>query len=215
MREWIYAGALLMLSGCGGGDDSGKSATQPAAQKVGTIADWIMKDYPDNSIIIGSDKSDPTYGKFKDVISRVNQEKNDAAELVARKCQRVASVLFMRRESSLDNLRFMVDCESGERYEVTSSDISRGASVRPDSEKAIGRVDAIKKCKELVSDKYPDRSLLDFSEFSDSNYYKAQNGNVRLLLGFQETNAIGTKSNWRAACIFDTDWKGEVVITSN
>lgn len=212
MRKWIYAAALLILSGCGGGEEAPKIAT---SQAVGVIDDWIMEDYPDNSIIIGSDKSDSTYGKYKDLIPRVNQEKNKAAILATKKCAHVVSVLFMRRESSLDNLRFMVDCESGERYEITSNDISGGGTVRANSEKAIGKLDAIERCKVLVTNHYPNKQLLSFREVLDSNYHLAPNGNVRLLLGFQETSAAGLKSDWRAACIFDTDWKGEVVIKSD
>lgn len=212
MREWIYVGAFLILSGCGNGEDAKKNAAPKAA---GVIDGWIMEDYQDNSIIIGSDKSDPTYGKYKDVIPKVNQQKNQAATLAANKCSHVVSVLFMRRESTLDNLRFMVDCESGERYEITSSDISGGGLVQANSEKAIGKLDAIEKCKALVVNQYPNKKLLSFHDILDSNYYRAPNGNVRLLLGFQETSVAGLKSDWRAACTFDTDWKGEVVIKSD
>jgi len=212
MREWIYAAAVLILSGCGSGEDANKNS---ASKAVGVIDGWIMEDYPDNSIIIGSDKSDPTYGKYKDIIPKVNHEKNDAAMLAAKKCSHVVSVLFMRRESSLDNLRFMVDCESGERYEITSSDIAGGGAVRASSEKAIGKTEAIERCKALVANKYPNKNLLSFHDILDSNYYRAPNGNVRLLLGFRETSVAGLKSDRRASCIFDTDWKGEVVIKSD
>ena len=214
MREWIYAGAVLILSGCGGGDDPGNGAGSHSTGAKGTIAEWILEDYPDNSLIIGSDKSDPTYGKFKGLIPRVNQEKNQAAEIAAKKCKQVESVLFMRQESTVDNFKYMVDCESGKRYEITTKDIASGASVSPNSEKAIGRSDALDRCKKLVQARHPG-GRLEFHEISGSSYYKAKNGNVRLLLGFQEVSLAGNKTSWRASCVFDTDWKGELSISSD
>ncbi|MBC3484688.1 hypothetical protein HU750_03310 [Pseudomonas sp. SWRI50] len=211
MREWICAGALLILAGCGAGD----SDTKNSFEVNGTIDEWILADYPDNSIVIGSDKSDPTYGKLKDEIPRVNKEKNEAAHLVARKCKHVVNVLFLRRESSLEELKFIVDCESGERYELTSSDLVKGGAVKSNSDKSIGRADAIQKCKDLVNGKILNKRSLDFHELSDSNYYKAPNGNVRLVLGFDEQGLGGAKTNWRAACTFDADWKGDVTINPN
>ncbi|MBK0059613.1 hypothetical protein IAE40_13285 [Pseudomonas sp. S44] len=208
MREWICAGAMLILAGCGAGDPEPKSA----AEAAGIIDDWILADYQDNSIVIGSDPSDPTYGKFKDYIPRVNREKNEVATMVAKKCKHVVSVLFMRRESSLDNLKFLVDCENGERFEVKSSDLAGSGSILANSDRSIGRSDAIEKCKDLVSDKLGASSNLSFHTLSDSSYHKAKNGNVRLVLGFEEKNLNGVSVRWRAACTFDTEWKGDVTI---
>ncbi|MGW7232871.1 hypothetical protein ACWGIE_06715 [Pseudomonas fulva] len=211
MREWICAGALLILAGCGAGDSDPKTASGSS----GIIDEWILADYPDNSIVIGSDKSDPSYGKLRDVIPRVNKEKNEAAHLVAAKCKHVVNVLFLRRESTIEELKFIVDCEGGERYELTSSDLAKGGGVKSNSDKSIGRPEAIQRCKNLVSGKrLTDRSL-SFHELSDSSYYKAPNGNVRLVLGFDEESIDGAKKNWRAACTFDTAWKGDVTINPN
>ncbi|QNL89281.1 MULTISPECIES: hypothetical protein [Pseudomonas] len=208
MREWICAGALLILAGCGAGDPEPKSA----AEAAGIIDDWILADYQDNSIVIGSDPADPTYGKFKDHIPRVNREKNEVATMVAKKCKHVVSVLFMRRESSLDNLKFLVDCQNGERFEVKSSELVGSGAIRSNSDRSIGRSDAIEKCKDLVSTKLGASRGLDFHTLSDSSYHKAQNGNVRLVLGFEEKNPNGLGVRWRAACTFDTDWNGDVTI---
>ncbi|WP_313645808.1 hypothetical protein [Pseudomonas sp.] len=208
MRKWICAGALLILAGCGAGDSDPKTDSGSS----GIIDEWILEDYKDNSLIIGSDKADPTYNKFKDDISRVNREKNEAAVLVAKKCKHVVSVLFIRRESSADNLKFMVDCENRERYEVTSSDLVKNGSVRSNSDKSIGRTDAIRKCKDLVNAQNRSGVSLNFHELSDSSYHKAQNGNVRLVLGFEEMSQSGAKRNWRAACTFDPDWKSDLII---
>lgn len=211
MREWICAGALIILAGCGAGDSDSKNASA----STGIIDEWILADYPDNSIVLGSDKSDPTYGKLKDAIPRVNKEKNEAARLVAKKCKHVVSVLFLRRESSLEQLKFIVDCEGGERYELTSSDLAEEGAVKANSEKSIGKSDTIQKCKDLVNGKRLTNRSLNFHELSDSSYYKAPNGNVRLVLGFDEEGVGGTKTNWRAACTFDTEWKGDVTINPN
>ncbi|EQB2518389.1 hypothetical protein ACNAQ8_31665 [Pseudomonas aeruginosa] len=210
MRAWIAVGILIILSGCGDGSDE---LAGDGNNAQGVVDDWIFKDYEDNSIIFGSDSSDPSYMVFRDRVADVNRQKNEAAVLASRKCKHVVSVIFIRKESSLDNLRFMVDCEDGDRFSITSRDIESGSPVKSNSQRAIGKSDAIERCKGVVEKELGNSKNLEFSELLGSAYYKAPNGNVRLVLNFEEIGMGGSRYKLKASCTFDSDWNADLNIS--
>ncbi|MHB0763183.1 hypothetical protein ACYCFC_02100 [Stutzerimonas sp. NM35] len=183
----------------------------------GKISEWILEDYSDSSLIDGGDSSDPAYKRFTKKTKEINEQKIAAAKkaIDSGKCQHVSSVLFMRRESVLSNMKYMVDCEEDKRLEITSGDLLSGGEIRTNSERAVSQADAMARCKELVLGKANHKNTVRFSELLGSSYYKAPvTGNVRLTLDFEAQNGLGQKIGHRAICIFEPgDLAGELTIT--
>lgn len=181
----------------------------------GKISEWVLEDYSDSSLIDGSEPSDPTYKRFSAKTKEINDLKVAAAKkaIDTDKCDHVSSVLFLRRESTLSNFKFMIDCEEGKRIEVYSSDLSSSAPLKTNDEKAVTRSEAITQCKILIVERLVNKSSVRFSEIFGSSYYKAPTtGNVRLNLDFEASNKLGQSIKHQAVCIISPDGEGEVTI---
>ncbi|TRO14344.1 hypothetical protein EQ836_07670 [Ectopseudomonas mendocina] len=199
---WVNTAGLRVMS-------------DPSNPYEGKISNWVLEDYPDISLIEGSDPSDPTYKRFSAKVREINQLKVAAAKraIDTGKCEHVSSVLFLRNESTLSNLRFMVDCEDNKRIELTSSDIASSSMLRTNEEKALTKSEAMTKCKILIVERLVNKSSVNFSELLGSSYYRAPiTGNVRLTLDFEAANKLGQSISHRAECIFDPGGDGEVTI---
>jgi hypothetical protein len=209
------AAALLVLAGCG---DKERPATPVSSVEKGghegRIDEWILQDYEDESLIHGSDPQDPKRGMFSSKVATINAQKIDAAKKALDSgCSRVESVLFNRRESSLDNLVYLVHCSGGKRMTISSKDMRSSGVLLSDDEKAIGEPAAKKQCKALVTQNATHPESVNFHDIVGSSYYKAPNsGNVRVVMDFDAANSLGSKLEYRATCIFDVSGQSEVTI---
>lgn len=199
-------GGAIFLAGCGDDKASSSQKSYVRGDYEGRIVDWVFEDYPDESLIHGSDPSDEGYGRFSSKVELINSQKIEASKhaLDFGGCDKVVSALFNRRESSEQSLVYMIDCSNGRRLNVSSSDFGSSDPIKSDSEKAISQNDAIQECKKMIAQRTVGEGKVDYHDLLGMSYYKApNNGNVRLSLDFDLERIQGRVDKFKAQCFFE------------
>lgn len=216
MRKVVFGVlCVAVFAGCGEKQKTG-SPTFKKGDYDGRIVEWVLEDYPDESLIHGSDSEDPTRGKFSSMVGVINQQKIEAAKhaLDYGGCDKVESVLFDRRSSALDSLVYMVDCANGRRQSISSKDFGNKEELKSDAEKALPQEQAISQCKALIADKFRGQEVA-YHDLIGMSYYKAPvTGNVRLVLDFDVNTGQKTVSKMKAQCFFEPAGKAELNISA-
>ncbi|MBT0626056.1 hypothetical protein KIH32_19255 [Pseudomonas fluorescens] len=187
-----------------------KQKKNPENKYEGLIADYLFEDYsPD--FFAGKNL------KFKAVSKDLLRYQIEAAKKIidSGSCDHVEGVIFSADKSSLKNLNYIVDCSNKKRFGVSSVDLSRpGFSVVSNSDKAPDQTEAIKLCKGLIERQVVNSRTIEFHDFLDMSYYKAETtGNVRLALGFEAKNKLGQTQGYKAVCIFSSSGEREVTLS--
>lgn len=215
--SWLLMGIILsgsiVLSGCDSGSKLTEKKPESSEEK---IPQWVLDPYVDNSVIIGSDTTDPTFNVFKDKIDEVNRQRSEAAHkaINSGKCKQVLDVLFMRRESTVNNLKFIVDCNDSQRLELTSKDLASGAQLKTNSEKSLPKSQAMSQCKSMIADGLPDPSLIKYDELLGSAYHSSPGtGGVRMVLDFEVKAGADKTERYRAVCVFDSSGSSDISIS--
>ena len=159
------------------------------------------------------------YAKWgDDGVRRINSLMPLAAEKAATSpdCDKVIIVdISTQRSIPGKKIVFFVDCENGERFYVSDSDLQEENLVQSQKKKmsALSDGDAITYCVDAVKAKlkYPHSFKRKFG--STSVYRGGRTGNVVVSFDFSSTNSFGAEIVRHARCVIDDSWFVEVTIS--
>ncbi len=115
--------------------------------------------------------------------------------------------------STINALKFWVDCQNRERIYLTESEIRKGSAIRTQAEKSWTKPTAISACKKAIKDRALIPSSADIHEIFGTSYYKAPTThNVVLNMDFDVINALGNEIPYTAKCHFKPGEVGTIEI---
>lgn len=105
--------------------------------------------------------------------------------------------------STRSELVAFVDCSNGERFVVKESELSSNNPLRTQSDKVIGRGEAILACAEAAKSMATFPSTVDAHVWAGAAFSShATTGNAQVLLDFDAQNGFGQELPFRARCVF-------------
>ena len=152
--------------------------------------------------------------KYRSRLTEIEAFRRTAAERVidSGKCDYVENVQ-LSDESSLQSLKFFIDCANENRIYLSESDLNSGAEVRTQSERGWDEGEAIVECRSMVKRSATIPSSVNFHSFTGTRATTAATtGNVQVLLSFDAKNAFGTEIGYTARCIFEPRKQGSIEI---
>lgn len=192
---------------------------QPTQQKSNEIIEDEGRISPDAVLPITKQGYPKLYAKWgDDGIRRINELMPLAAEKAAASpdCDEVIIVdISTQRSIPGKKIVFFVDCENGERFYVSDSDLQEENLVRSQKKKmsALSDGDAITYCVDAVKArlKFPRSFKRKFG--STSVYRGGRTGNVVVSFDFSSMNSFGAEIVRHARCVIDDSWSIEVTIS--
>ena len=157
------------------------------------FASYTQSEYPKTFALWGAEG-----------VARIEAHERLAAQTVASsgKCDRIAMVGLSDRSSPPSDVISFIDCENGERFYIGQSELTSGAKAQSDL--AMGKNEALSRCRESVRARSIFPSSVDFAAFGQSAYVAPTTGNTVAQLDFEEKNSLGNLVPQRARCYFST-----------
>lgn len=152
--------------------------------------------------------------RYRSRLVEIENFRRTAAERVidSGKCDYVESVQ-LSDESSLQSLKFFIDCANENRIYLTEAELESGAEVRTQAENAWEEGKAIVACRTMAKQSAAIPSSVEFHSFTGTRASTAMaTGNVEVLLNFDAKNIFGTEIGYTARCIFEPRKQGSIEI---
>ena len=165
------------------------------ARKIGSIAldPYTKEGYP------------RTVAKYGTRLDEVETFRRQAAEMSidSGKCDFVEMVELSDKKSTLQHLEFWVDCRNGQRIYLDENQLTSGANVRTEADKAWSESTATAACKQGIKDRALLPSEVTFHEILGTTFVEApRTHNVVVTMDFEAINAFGTELKYTAKCHF-------------
>lgn len=177
------------------------SPVQPAtltdAEARQRTSDYVYEPYT-------RDQFPKLFAQLGAAVDRIQPVREGAALAALRsgRCDRV-ELSEIATQTSAEDLRAFVDCSNGERFYFTESQLAAEAPAVAQSDRTIGRADAIQACAEAARAVAMYPSLLDAHTWAGASFdANKTTGGARVLLDFEAANALGAKLPYRADCLF-------------
>lgn len=163
------------------------------------------------------DEREPDYfeglEKFKSIKPDIRTLEIKAAEKVidSGKCEHVNTSM-IDRLSDKNSLKVIVYCENMKQFTLTREEvISSDSKVLSNTEKSLGKEQAIILCKAMIKDNVLIKSSVNTHDLLGTKYYQATTtGNVSVTIDFDAKNALGATMKYSAKCIFPIDEQPEI-----
>lgn len=152
--------------------------------------------------------------KYRSRLAEIENFRRTAAERVidSGKCDYVENVQ-LSDESSLQSLKFFIDCANESRIYLTEAELKSGVEVRTQTERAWDEGKAIVACRTMTKQSATIPSSVNFHSFTGTRASTAMTtGNVEVLLSFDAKNVFGTEIGYTARCIFEPRKQGSIEI---
>jgi len=152
--------------------------------------------------------------RYRSRLAEIENFRRTAAERVidSGKCDYVENVQ-LSDESSLQSLKFFIDCANENRIYLTEAELKSGAGVRTQAENAWDEGKAIVACRTMAKQSAAIPSSVNFHSFTGTRASTAMTtGNVEVFLNFDAKNVFGTEIGYTARCIFEPRKQGSIEI---
>lgn len=160
----------------------------------GKISSYIYDDRP-NNYLKGQEGLKNSNPSIKSLEIMAAQKVIDS-----KKCDFVESS-FVATESTIDNIKIIVDCTGRKRFTLTKSEILSGNHAQPDTEKVIPKAEAINLCSSMLYDKLGFKEGVNVHDILGSTYYQAPStGRVEVKIDFDVS-----QTKYQARCLFSVD----------
>ncbi|CEA04559.1 hypothetical protein BN1049_01618 [Pseudomonas saudimassiliensis] len=152
--------------------------------------------------------------KYRSRLAEIENFRRTAAEraIDSGKCDYVENVQ-LSDESSLQSLKFFIDCANESRIYLTEAELKSGAEVRTQAENAWDEGKAVVACRTMTKQSATIPSSVNFHSFTGTSASTAvTTGNVEVLLNFDAKNVFGTEIGYMARCVFEPRKQGSIEI---
>ncbi|QLB23316.1 hypothetical protein [Phocoenobacter skyensis] len=220
-KDWIVSIIFLIIVGvtirsCASSKDD-KAVSESAKQKQEiNLEDKIKK----VNLSPYDKKSYPKlFKKYKKRIKDIEIHRKKAAlkAAMSEKCDNVV-ISELSSKSTLKNLRYFVDCENGERFELTEKDLKDVSddgivktAPKANSETEYDTLETWRACKEMIQAEASPSEVLTFHEvLGTATRVNKNTGNYEIYTDFESKNAFGVEYGFSARCIFGKDGSGRM-----
>ncbi len=183
---------------------------------------WVESEFIDKGQDVGGDKYSrkisssalspyteqgypETIAKYGSRLSEIEVLRRKAAEMAvdSAKCDYVLMSVLSDSKSSLNHLKFLVDCKNKQRIYLDEFQIKKGSVVLTQKEKSWDEKSALSECKKAIKDRALIPSEVDIHTILGTSFYKAPiTHNVILHMDFDAKNDLGVETPYTAKCHF-------------
>ncbi|WP_319783688.1 SH3 domain-containing protein [Oceanisphaera sp. IT1-181] len=218
---------LTVYEECTKGDWSWVRVTDP--EHLGhSYRGWVSSQFVDKGQDLGDDpyarkisstaippftaENFPTYSvKYRSRLSEMDNFRRKAAEMAvdSGKCDYVLMSALSDSRSTINHLKFWVDCKNESRIYLDEFEIKNKTPARTQKESSWDKRDAIMACWDMIEER-----TISHKVKRTSSYKAPTTHNVVISVDFDALNAYGVKIPYAAKCYFPPNEAGTIEVRS-
>jgi hypothetical protein len=214
----LTASILFFIQQYQSADDTDEEKTaniEPTVKKRPVAGDYIYRIEPYALSAYTAKNGYPKLvSKYKSRLREIETLRRKAAEMAldSGKCD-IVEMSELSDKSSLQYLKFWVDCKNGQRIYLDETQIKSHAQVMTQAEKAWSKADSMRACQAAIKERALIPDALDIHSLSGTSFYKAPvTQNVVLQMDFDAKNAMGVNMPYTSTCFFEPGAAGSIEI---
>ncbi|MEQ1558426.1 MAG: hypothetical protein ABL933_05725 [Methyloglobulus sp.] len=155
------------------------------------------------------------FAEFGSRINEIENFKKKAAEMAldSGKCDFVEYVDMSIENSTLEHLKFWVDCSNKQRIRLDENQLKSSGKVLTEAEKSWSEADALSTCQNAIKNNASFPSVVDMHSLTGTSVRKADITNYVIVnIDFDAKNGLGMELPYKAECVFAPGEQGALNI---